>query len=84
MTVEQRVRPAGGPRTLDEDGREGVGYLGSCRAPDGDSQWVGAAVGEDEAVGGDVAEKKELFDGGVVSDKERGRFIVTCRVVLAV
>ena len=82
VAVELLVRPAGRPGALYEDRGERGGYLGRCRAPDGDR--VGAGVRGGEAVGGDIAEEEEFLAGGVVSDEEGGGLVVAERVVLPV
>ena len=79
VAVELLVRPAGRPGALYEDGGERGGYLGRCRAPDGDRLRGGG-----EAVGGDVAKEEEFLAGGVVPDEERGGLVVAERVVLPV
>jgi len=66
VSVELRLRPAGRPGALDEDGGERGGYLGGCGAPDG----AGERFVWGEAVGGDVAEEEEFAVGGVVSNEE--------------
>ena len=79
VAVELLVRPAGRPGALYEDGGERGGYLGRCRAPDGNRLRAGG-----EAVGGDVAEEEEFLARGVVPDEEGGGLVVAERVVLPV